>query len=152
MDAWNVCADLRQVIKKSEIDSWSPGVLVVDDEAPVRQLLSHIIKPTGLTVWLAANGQEAIELFDGCSGSIKVALLDVHMPGLDGPETMQKLRAINPHLPCCFMTGNGTHDLTNKLFSLGARHVFVKPFRTAHIIHALRVLVLETHVKTIQSL
>jgi CheY-like chemotaxis protein len=47
-------------------------------------------------VWLAAGGQEALDLYQRHREAIDVVLLDVRMPGLDGPQTLAALRALNP--------------------------------------------------------
>ena len=60
----------------------------------------------GLAVWLAADGPEAVELYRGHRDTIDVVLLDVQMPGLDGPATLTALREFDPGVLCCFMTGH----------------------------------------------
>jgi DNA-binding response OmpR family regulator len=66
-------------------------ILVVDDEASVRELLQKFLKQEGYEVILAANGEEAIELAE--KENPHLILLDIVMPGLDGIETCRRLRA-----------------------------------------------------------
>ncbi len=116
------------------------GILVVDDDAAVRGLLDLALRRQGFAVWLAANGQEALEQYRCHRATIDVALLDVLMPGLDGPQTLAALQALNPQVRCCFMSGDLGLYSEWKLQSMGAAVVFHKPFRLAEIAQALRDL------------
>ena len=70
-----------------------PGVLVVDDEHLVRVIMQLGLERDGFEVWTAANGRQAIELYREHREDIAAVLLDVRMPGLDGPATLGALRA-----------------------------------------------------------
>ena len=109
------------------------GILVVDDDSVVRGELKKELRQQGLDVWLAANGQEALELFWRHRGEIDVVLLDVCMPGLDGPQTAKALRQLEPQLRVCFMSGDLGGYTDQKLRDLGALAVIPKPFRLAEI-------------------
>jgi DNA-binding response OmpR family regulator len=102
---------------------------VVDDDPHVRNLLGLALPRFGLAAWLASGGEEALSLFEEHRGEIALALLDVVMPGLDGPATLLALRGVDPSLPCCFMTGEAGGQTPDGLLALGARRVFLKPFR-----------------------
>jgi len=114
-----------------------PGVLVADDEAHVRALLDAVLRRAGMRVWLAAGGGEAVELLREHGGAIDVALLDVRMPGLTGPEALARMRELRPGLPCVFMTGHaGPHDEA-ELLALAGR-VLYKPFDVDEVVRAVR--------------
>src|SRR3954470_11871134 len=68
------------------------GVLVVDDEECVRDVLDAMLRQQGFAVWLAADGWEALEVYRLHLAAIDLVLLDVRMPGLDGPATLTALR------------------------------------------------------------
>jgi two-component system, OmpR family, response regulator len=104
------------------------GVLVVEDEPAIGSLLELALTPHGFTVWTATGGREALELFRQHADEISLALLDVQMPGLDGPETFRALRALRPDLICCFMSGSTGDYTAQSLLELGATKVFSKPF------------------------
>jgi CheY-like chemotaxis protein len=80
------------------------GILLAEDEETLRRTLGRRLRGEGFVVWLAADGREAVELFRAHRGEIQAALLDVHMPELNGVEALKALRRIDPDLPCCFMT------------------------------------------------
>ena len=114
------------------------GILVVDDEVAIRSLLNECLCRSGFSVWVAANGDEALATFRGHHDEIAVVLLDVRMPGMDGPQTLVALRRFDPELRCCFMTGNaGTYSIED-LMAMGATHVFNKPFSLGDLLRILR--------------
>ena len=110
-----------------------PGVLVVDDDPQVRDLLGLALPRLGFTAWLAAGGEEALALFRRHREVISVALLDVRMSGLDGPATLRALRGVDPALRCCFMTGEAGGRAEAELLALGAEAVLYKPFSLAEL-------------------
>lgn len=103
-------------------------VLVVDDEPSVGKLLEFLFQGSGLSVRLASSGEQALEIYRDHQDAIGVVLLDVQMPGLDGPTTLKKLREVNPKVACCFMSGDTGNYTMQDLYSMGAAHVFSKPF------------------------
>jgi CheY-like chemotaxis protein len=117
-----------------------PGVLVVDDDHLVRVMLQLGLERNGFDVWLAADGREAIDLYREHRESIAVVLLDVRMPGLDGPGTLDALREVNPAVLACFMSGGmGAHD-PQELLRRGAASIIAKPFHIDQLTNNLRQL------------
>lgn len=105
-----------------------PEILVVEDEPGVLQMLDVALRHYGFAVRLAASGQEAVELYRRHHPTVALALLDVQMPGLDGPGTLAALKQINPDLRFCFMSGHTGKYTDEDLLRLGAAHVLPKPF------------------------
>jgi CheY-like chemotaxis protein len=132
----------RDSARPSALPDRAPGsgVLIVDDETGVRTVLDIGLRHLGLAVWQAAGGREAAEVFRR-QPHIHLALLDVRMPDLDGPDTLQILRGLDPTLPCCFMTGYAGKYSDEDLRALGAVHVFRKPFDLDEIGRVLHDLV-----------
>jgi CheY-like chemotaxis protein len=94
----------------------------------------------GFDVWLAADGREAIDLYREHRESIAVVLLDVRMPGLDGPGTLDALRELNPEVLACFMSGDtGAYD-PQELLRRGAASIIAKPFHIDQLANNLRRL------------
>lgn len=113
------------------------GVLVVDDEACIRNLLEAGLRQEGLAVWLAASGQEALDLYRRHRDAIDVVLLDVRMPGADGVQTLTALRVLEPRILSCFMSGDLGEYTEGGLRDLGAAAVFRKPFQLAEVTRVL---------------
>lgn len=118
-----------------------PIVLVVDDDQSVLELVRIGLNKNGYAVMPATSGAEAITLYREQSGKIRLVLLDVQMKGLDGPQTLEALRQIDPAVRCCFMTGNSGPYSVEDLLQRG-EGVFLKPFKMVTIVKHLRVLLL----------
>jgi DNA-binding response OmpR family regulator len=116
------------------------GVLIVDDEPPVRRLLEVSLRQQGFTVWSAAGGEEAVALYGRLAGEIGLVLLDVRMPFLDGPHTLAALQRINPVVRCCFMSGAPGQYTAENLLEQGAVHLFHKPFALSEVVARIRQL------------
>jgi CheY-like chemotaxis protein len=116
------------------------GVLVADNEPGIRRLLEFALGQRGYPVWLAANGEEAVELFELHQHEIAMVILDVLMPILDGPRTLVALRQIAPQVACCFMTASGGEYSLHSLEELGPVRVFGKPFVLSEILETARQL------------
>jgi CheY-like chemotaxis protein len=115
----------------------TPGVLVVDDEPVVRSVLRSALEGHGFRVWLAAGGPEALDLYRQHRDAIAVVLLDIRMPGLDGPQTLDALRHLNPEVLACFMSADMGGYQPEELRERGARFVFAKPFCLDELAQAL---------------
>ena len=118
-----------------------PGILVVDDEDAVRQLLQISLQLHGFRVWTAADGVAAQQIFQTERAGIAAVLLDVRMPGLDGPATLRALEEIDPEVRVAFMSGNLGNYTEADLLALGARAVIAKPFDLGRLAGVLRDLV-----------
>ena len=117
-----------------------PRILVADDEPQLRSLLRVLLPRHGLAVWAVEDGVEAVRVFAANRGAIRAALLDVQLPGRDGPATLEALRAVDPALPCCFMTAHPGRHTEAALLALGAARVFPKPLPVAELVATLRQL------------
>ncbi len=108
----------------------SPRLLLVDDEDAIRTIARiSLERLAGWTVIPVASGQAAIEAAQD-DGPFDVVLLDVMMPGLDGPSTLNGLRAnhLPPEVPVVFLTAKVGSADREHLLSLGAAGVLAKPF------------------------
>lgn len=117
----------------AEQTTCSPGVLVVDDEEAVRTMLGKRLQKLGCKVWLAKDGMEAIDIFRRQHPHIDLALLDVRMPDLDGPQTLEQLQAIKPEVPFYFMSADPGRYSDEELLERGASGILGKPFRFQEI-------------------
>ena len=101
-----------------------PEILVVEDEPWVLRMLDVALRQDGFAVRLAGSGTEAIDVYRRHRRAISLVLLDVQMPGLDGPRTLAALRKLDPHVRSCFMSGHAGMYSTEDLLALGAARVF----------------------------
>jgi CheY-like chemotaxis protein len=124
-----------------ETTTRKPAILVVDDDAGVRNLLNAVLWQQGFMIWLAGNGLHALELYQELAAKIDLVLMDVRMPGLDGPQTLAALQRLNPDVGCCFMTGDSGPYTEEELLARGAVAVLHKPFHLTEVAQLLRQLV-----------
>jgi len=101
-------------------------ILVVDDEAPVREVLSEYFSTEGYAVESAGSGAEALSAVRG--GRVDLVLLDVRMPGLDGVQVLRKIRELGSGLPVIMVTANEDVALAKETLKLGAFDYVAKPF------------------------
>ena len=135
------------------VSAVSRGVLIVDDEPMILTLLERSCALSGLQTYLAASGEEAVEIYRRQGDSIGVVLLDVRMPGMSGPATLDALRRLNPDVRCCFMSGDRSDWAAEELLGRGALHLFNKPLPLRELIATLRdAVALREFTDRLQSL
>jgi len=101
-------------------------ILVVDDEAPVREVLAEYFATEGYTVETAGSGVEALTAVR--DGHADLVLLDVRMPGLDGVQVLRRIREFDGHVPVIMVTANEDVTLAKETLKLGAFDYVAKPF------------------------
>jgi DNA-binding response OmpR family regulator len=99
-------------------------ILVVDDEASIRELLSHQLMQQGRRVIVASDGQTAIEMFRRERPDITI--LDLQMPDLGGIAVLQAIRAIDPAATVMIFTGLGTEAAEAQARELGVTEFLCK--------------------------
>ncbi|HEX8471227.1 MAG TPA: response regulator [Brevundimonas sp.] len=106
------------------------NVLHVDDEPDIREVAALALEmDPGVNVRSAASGRDALGVLES-NAQIDVILLDVMMPELDGPGTLEQLRIIPAHAdtPVIFMTARAQSHELERFLGLGALAVILKPF------------------------
>ncbi len=103
----------------------SKTILVVDDEKDIRTSLTGILEDEGYQVGTAASGAEALE----CARQDlpDLVLLDIWMPGMDGLETLEKLKNLFPQITVVMISGHGTIETAVRTTKLGAFDFIEKP-------------------------
>jgi DNA-binding NtrC family response regulator len=112
-----------------------PCVLVVDDERGVRESLHFLLEPH-FTVEIASSGEAALALL--AERTFDVVVLDLAMPDLNGVETLERIRAIDPRVEVVISTGYGSKTATADVARLGAYRLVQKPFNSAEIVSIVR--------------
>jgi len=117
-------------------------LLVVDDQPTVRCSLRDLLSLRGYHVDEASTGEEALARFE--ESHYDLLLLDVRMPGMDGPEVMRHLRKDHPDLPVIILTAHASVDSAIAAVKLSAADYLLKPFRVEDLIATVG-RVLEDH-------
>jgi len=100
-------------------------ILVVDDEERIRQSLTGVLKDEGYEVLEAKDGHQALKQIEAELPDL--VLLDIWMPGIDGIETLERLKGQNPNLPVIIISGHANIELAVKATKLGAFDFIEKP-------------------------
>lgn len=107
-------------------------ILIVDDEAEVREILQETLQARGFVVETAASGEEAAAKIT--SHHYPVVLSDVHMPGgMTGLELLRVIRERRPDTVCILITAYATLDTSLEAMKLGAYDLLQKPFSTSEM-------------------
>lgn len=112
-------------------------ILLVDDEAIVRDVTAQILKTFGYNVELASNGAEAVALYQTQRENIAAVLTDVMMPVMDGRAMVQLLRRFDPHLKIIAASGVD-HD--DEMSAEGIKCFLPKPYNTRTLLTSLRMV------------
>jgi CheY-like chemotaxis protein len=108
-------------------------VLVVDDEEPIRRVVSLILRTAGFDARIAGSGAEALELVrdERLAARVALVLLDVSMPGMTGPELRERLRGVLPRTRFIYFTGHAVDQIDGE-------PVLEKPLTEKRLIVAVR--------------
>jgi len=129
-------------------------VMIVDDEKNTRLLIESIlIKTKKYHVTQASNGEACLKKLD--EALVDLVVMDIQMPGLDGIQTLKKLKNKFKHLPVLIMTAHGTVEKAVESMRAGAYDFIVKPFQGERlkvtVRNALEASALETEVENLRS-
>lgn len=106
-------------------------VLVVDDEKSIRVSLGRALEEMDLDVQTAATGEEAVERVE--SGGFSLVMLDLRLPGIDGLETLRRIRTVSRPPAVVIISAVGTVDSAIASMRLGAADFIQKPFTLAEV-------------------
>jgi DNA-binding response OmpR family regulator len=116
-----------QVVVAPADTTGAETILLVEDEARVRKLIAGILASRGYRVLEAARGEEAIRLARTHQGSLHLALVDVVMPEMSGPDLIRQIEPLCPGLRVLFISGHTEEAMVNHGFSESAAFL-QKPF------------------------
>jgi two-component system nitrogen regulation response regulator NtrX len=103
----------------------SKRILIIDDEASIRESLAGILSDEGFVPLYAENAEQGISMLEG--GRIDLILLDIWMPGMDGMEALKRIKELYPHLPVIMISGHGSIETAVQATKTGAFDFIEKP-------------------------
>lgn len=112
-------------------------ILLVDDEAVIRRVAKRMLERAGYEVIMAKDGKEAISAFEMYQNEIRIVLMDLIMPEMNGPEAAEKLREINADVKIIFASGYGLKDHP-ELKNHDEKFFIQKPFQTEILIQTIQ--------------
>jgi two-component system, cell cycle sensor histidine kinase and response regulator CckA len=115
----------------------SRTILVVEDERLMRRLLERILCTKETSVLLAADGQEAVEIYRDHKREISVVLLDLGLPKLSGWEVFKNLKQQNPDVCVIVASGYLDPDVKSRMHDAGVQYFIEKPYKLTELIATL---------------
>ena len=120
--------DIPAVWSAPAVDS-KGTLLLVDDEAEIRQIGSALLDGLGFNVISVSNGSEALQVYSENGSGIDLVLLDLIMPEMGGIETYRRLRTLSPTVPVVFMSGSDLEALLAEIENDAHASAINKPYR-----------------------
>jgi len=114
----------------------SSRILIVDDSKFMRMLLADLLTRNGFEVLEAESGEQAVKVF--LEESPDLVTLDILMPGRDGIETLQDLRAQSPEARVVMVTALGMEDYIKRALDSGADGFILKPFSAEKVLETVQ--------------
>lgn len=100
-------------------------VLLIDDEKALLEVLAERLEMRGMSVQTAESGEAALKMIE--ESSFDAVVLDLAMPGLDGIETLRRMKRIRPKIQVILLTGQATVQKSIEVMKLGAMDLLEKP-------------------------
>ena len=115
----------------------SGKIMIVDDEEVVRHVAGDVLKAMGFDVASAASGEEAVAYYAERHAEVALAIIDMVMPGMSGPECLEALRRINPGLVAILSSGHCRDGIAQEMIDKGAAGFIQKPYRIGELSEAI---------------
>ena len=125
-------------LANQEIQGGSEAILLVDDEDSLRDFGKQILTLAGYTVFTAANGEEALEVYGKNKDLLNLVILDLGMPGIGGYKAMEGILEINPQAKVIIASGYAANGAATKALQGGAAGYLTKPFNSAEFLAKVR--------------
>lgn len=122
-------------------------ILVADDAKDIRDVVKIMLESAGYEVVLALNGREVIEKYDD---SIKLVILDIMMPHINGIDACAKIRE-NADVPILFLTAKSAESDMVEGFESGGDDYLTKPFSSTELLLRVKALLKRPHMKESES-
>jgi two-component system cell cycle sensor histidine kinase/response regulator CckA len=113
-------------------------ILLVEDQDLVRDVTQRIVERSGYVVLPAANGKEALSLYEKERDRISLVILDLIMPEMGGKDCLAKLRELNPKLKILVTSGYSGYGVEKEAIELGASAFLRKPYNMKQMLTAIR--------------
>ncbi|MEC0246022.1 response regulator transcription factor [Paenibacillus chitinolyticus] len=125
------------------------NILVVDDDAHIRELVLIFLQAEGLQVFEAVDGIDALSKLE--TNKIDMVILDIMMPKMDGWQLCREIRSHYGDLPLLMLTAKGETSQKVKGFNLGTDDYLVKPFEPAELVVRVKSLLKRYRISVSQA-
>ncbi|WP_285769206.1 response regulator transcription factor [Peribacillus sp. SI8-4] len=124
-------------------------ILIVDDDAHIRELIQLLLRKEGFDLYVAHDGLQALNVMEKVK--INLAIIDIMMPNMDGWQLCKELREFSD-IPILMLTAKGETAQKVKGFELGADDYLVKPFEPIELVIRIKALLKRYKITTSQTL
>lgn len=136
--------DTRNIVEEGGFGSGNQEtILVVDDEAAIRDVLQVTLETYNYRVLTASDGLEAIALCQNYPDPIHLVLIDLMMPRMDGFATIAALQPIRPQCRAIGMSGVSPPDIVHQAEAVGFQRFLTKPFSAQELLQALQFTLID---------
>jgi two-component system, NtrC family, nitrogen regulation response regulator NtrX len=111
------------------------SILAIDDEPSILRSLEGILTDEGYRMFAALSGPKGLSILT--REKVDTVLLDVWMPGMDGIETLEKIKERHPEISVILLTGHGSKETAAKAFRLGASDFLSKPISLDNLLDSI---------------
>ncbi len=111
-------------------------ILIVDDEVDFAETFAERLRLRGFTVYVANSGEQALRMVDEVA--VKVMVLDLKMPGMDGLEVLRRMKTSHPEIEVIILSGHGSELDEAYSRNLGAFEYLRKPADIADVVQAVK--------------
>ena len=129
-----------RILDLNTVPRGTETILLVEDEAGIRELASDFLQGRGYMVLTAMDGDEALRIADGHEDLIHLLVTDIVMPNIGGKELAQRLRKVRPQIKVLLMSGYPDHPALASTEAGGHMTVLQKPFSLDMLAHKVRGL------------
>ena len=112
------------------------NILIVDDEAAIRETLKGVLEDEGYSIAVAETGEQCLEGLR--RKPFDVVMLDIWLPGMDGLDALEKIQEIEDHPEVIMISGHGTIEAAVRATKLGAYDFLEKPLSLDRTLLVLR--------------
>ena len=139
IDAQDIYQD-EEIESADKIAHGTETILLVDDEDMIVDVSRKLLEKLGYTVLTAVSGREAIEMYQKHLKKIALVIVDMIMPGLDGGETYDELKKIDPDIKVLLASGYSIDGQAQDILDRGCNGFIQKPFDIKRLSHKVRTV------------
>ena len=132
---------LTLVPAKSSTENSVATILLVDDEECVREIISEVLAESGYRVLEAKDGAEGLSLYQKHQAKIKLVLLDLLMPVMNGLDCAKEILRINPSAKVLIGSGFIDENYKQRLAEIPAIEVMSKPYKNSNLLTAIEKII-----------
>lgn len=128
----------RETYQPKTIQTGRECILLVDDEASIVEVCRDILISLGYKIFTAGSGLDAVDIYKLHHDEIDLVILDMIMPGMNGSDTFNQLKAVNPQVRVVLSTGYSGSEQAQQILDNGCQAIIKKPFRVDDLSQTVR--------------